>query len=102
MGVEMAREVYRLSTRTVGGSATPGYLCDGGGLYLQVSQALSKSWIFRYTRRGRAREMGLGSQRDVTLSEARVKAGKCRRLLADGLDPIEARDAEHAQDALKK
>jgi Arm DNA-binding domain len=32
---------------------------DGGGLYLQIKPAGTKSWLFRYTLRGRAREMAL-------------------------------------------
>lgn len=98
----MTREVHRLSTRTIGATRKPGYYCDGGGLYLQVSPVTTKSWIFRYSRLARAREMGLGSGREVSLAEARVKASECRRLLVDGIDPIEARDARHKRDALSR
>jgi hypothetical protein len=45
--------------------------------------------------------MGLGSLNGVTLAEARDKAKEYRRLLADGKDPIEARDAEQTQARLK-
>ena len=34
---------------------------DGDGLYLQVAPGDTKSWLFRYTLRGKAREMGLGA-----------------------------------------
>ena len=70
-----------------------GYFADGGGLYLQVSPAGTKSWIFRFTRAGKAREMGLGSKLAVSLARAREKAQEARELLADGIDPIQARDA---------
>ncbi len=33
----MGREVHRLSAKTLERAKTPGYCCDGGGLYLQVS-----------------------------------------------------------------
>ncbi|HTM59780.1 MAG TPA: Arm DNA-binding domain-containing protein [Burkholderiales bacterium] len=46
----MARQVHRLSVKQVENVAEPGYHSDGGGLYLQVGRALTKSWIFRYTR----------------------------------------------------
>jgi integrase len=98
----MSREVHRLSAKSVEKLATPGYYCDGGGLYLQVSPSTSKSWIFRYSREGKSREMGLGSQRDVTLATARTKAGEARRQLADGVDPIRARDDTRAQERLQK
>lgn len=64
---------------------------DGAGLYLQVTGAGGKSWILRYTLRGRSREMGLGSFHLFGLQEARERAQAARRLLADGIDPIEAR-----------
>ena len=69
----------------------PGYHADGGGLYLQVSRTQTRSWLFCFTLRGRAREMGLGELALVPLSEARQQALDCRRMLRDGVDPIEAR-----------
>jgi hypothetical protein len=44
-------------------------------------------------RQGKARAMGLGSCRNVTLAQARDKASQCRSQLAHGLDPIDARQA---------
>jgi hypothetical protein len=44
---------------------------DGGGLYLHVSKSGARSWIFRYMRRGRAREMGLGPLHTIPLKDAR-------------------------------
>ncbi len=98
----MARPVHRLSAKTVEKAKKPGYFCDGGGLYLQVSKTLSRSWIFRYARHGKSREMGLGSERDISLAEARAKAADARRLLVEGVDPIETRDARKAQERLQK
>ena len=75
----------------------PGYFPDGAGLYLQVSPASSKSWIFRFSFAGRSREMGLGSLSTRTLAQARDKARECRSLIADGIDPIEYKNASRAQ-----
>ena len=90
----------RLSARTVQSAKTPGYLCDGGGLYLQVSRTGTKSWIFRYTREARTRDMGLGSVNTISLAEARVEAQELRKLLHRGDDPLEirqkAREAKRA------
>src|SRR4051812_18074075 len=86
-GRKVSRKVNRLSAKGVEKIALPGYFCDGGGLYLQVSAGLTKSWIFRFSQDGRAREMGLGSYRDVTLAEARLKAEEARKKLANGVDP---------------
>jgi integrase len=89
----VARSIDRLSALTVDRKKAPGLYADGGGLYLQVTGAGAKSWLFTFTLRGRAREMGLGSARTVGLAAAREAAIECRRLLHEGIDPIEARKA---------
>jgi integrase len=81
----------QLTTRKIANAKKPGYYGDGGGLYLQVSKSGSKSWIFRFMLDGRARDMGLGAYTDFTLKAARERARENRRLLTDGIDPIEAR-----------
>jgi integrase len=90
----------RLTALKVKHARKPGMLADGHGLYLQVTRANARSWIFRYYRDGKSREMGLGSLNAVGLADARLKAAECRRLLADGIDPIAARDVERSQRAL--
>lgn len=69
----------------------PGRHGDGGGLWLQVRDAERRSWLFRYTFHGKTREMGLGALADMPLAEARDAATACRRLVRDGIDPIEQR-----------
>jgi len=64
---------------------------------LQVTEAGAKSWIFRFMLNGRAREMGLGPLHAVSLADARTRAAECRRLRADGVDPIEARKLERGK-----
>jgi hypothetical protein len=102
----MARPTNRLSTLTIKKNLPPGLYADGGGLYMQVSQQATKAWIFRFTRAGRARKMGLGpvstkpDDKRITLADARQKAAAARSLLIDGIDPITARDAKRAQAAL--
>jgi hypothetical protein len=97
----MVRLGGRLLSLKVAHAREPGMLADGDGLYLQVSRANARSWIFRYFRNGKSREMGLGSLKAVGLAAARLKAAECRGLLADGIDPIDARRAERAQQALE-
>jgi integrase len=46
---------------------------------------------------GHSREMGLGSLKAISLAEAREKATFCRALLADGIDPIEARKSDRSR-----
>jgi len=65
-------------------------------LSLIVTAPDRKHWQFRYMRAGRGREMSLGNARDVTLAEAREKAAECRRLLVQGIDPLEHRQSARA------
>jgi integrase len=113
----MSRQSKRLSIKTVASRRKPGYYADGAGLYLQVSKTGTKSWIFRYTRglntnpspkfpqalgKPKQHELGLGPLNAVGLAEARKRAEACHLLLVDGIDPIQARNARSAQDALAK
>ncbi len=86
----MALKLNRLSARTVATLSKPGRYADGGGLYLTIS-GTAKSWVFLWMRNGKRREMGLGSLVAVGLADARRKAQDARRLVAEGIDPIEAR-----------
>ncbi len=80
---------------------TPGMYGDGGGLWLQVTGKGAKSWIFRFTLRGKSREMGLGSAATFSLAEARDKALTCRKLCYEGIDPIEMRRGQRQDAAIE-
>lgn len=70
--------------------AGDGMHSDGGGLFLRV-KGNSRGWVFRFTRDGRKREMGLGSASSVSLAKAREKAVEARALVSAGIDPIVAK-----------
>jgi hypothetical protein len=72
-------------------TARPGKYSDRGNLYLIVSATGARKWVLRFTWRGRAKEMGLGSAASVPLADAREKAASARRKIAQGVNPIEAR-----------
>jgi len=114
----MTRALARLSTRRIytakpTGRVTRGpnkrkprtaiMLCDGGGLYAQVTSGddgkVRRSWIFRYqlSKDHPVRDMGLGPIEDVSSAEARELARKYRGLVRQGKDPIRERDAERAR-----
>jgi len=94
VGHQVGRRVLeKLSAVQVARLKTPGYYGDGGGLWLQVGANATKSWIFRFTLAGKAREMGLGALHTVSLAEARHRAREKRLMVLDGIDPIEARRA---------
>src|SRR3984957_4993120 len=72
-------------------TAKPGKYSDGGNLYLIVSHTGTRKWVLRFTWRGRAKEMGLGSAASVPLADARERAASARRKIAEGLNPIDER-----------
>ena len=90
----MARTIERLTAAAVSRAKDAGYYPDGGGLYLQVSATTTKSWIFRYSRAGKERHMGLGPLHTVSLAQAREHARACRSTLLAGGDPLELKKAE--------
>ena len=92
----MARTVHKLTDTIVRKLNERGLYADGDGLYLQVAHNGSKSWVYRFSLNGRAREMGLGPLRRVTLSEARALAADARLQRDRGVDPIEAGKSEIA------
>jgi integrase len=70
-------------------------LSDGGGLHL-IKRGSAGKWIYRYSFLGRRRDMGLGSWPDLSLAAARKQRDHWAGILATGVDPIGARDAERA------
>ena len=93
MGTKVGRRVTgKLGAKQVQALKARGHYGDGGGLWLQISDFGTKSWVFRFTRNAKTREMCLGPYPDVSLLDARDKAAACRAALRDGLDPIEQRN----------
>jgi integrase len=110
------RTIARLTTRKVesakpGPDGKPVLLCDGGGLWLQVSAGkdgrANKSWIFRFAAAGikvsrtgreyrRERQMGLGPVYTVGLADAREMARRARLLVRQGKDPLDEKNASRA------
>jgi integrase len=78
----------RLTARKVE-TAKPGVHIDGEGLRLIVGATGTRKWVFRFMRRGRSQEMGLGGS-DVSLAVARERAADARRVLTAGQNPIDA------------
>ena len=78
-------------------NAQPGVHGDGGGLYLRVKPSGARSYVLRVQYDGRRRDIGLGSDIDLTLSEARDKAAHLRKMARQGKDPIAERDKDKLQ-----
>lgn len=80
-------------------NAGPGVYGDGGGLYLRVKPDGRAAWTLRYQIAGKRRDLGLGRAKGVgavSLAEARQKAADARRMVDQGRDPLDVRDAEAA------
>src|SRR3954465_15314376 len=96
----MARRARGLTARRVETESRAGMFGDGGGLYLLVADSGAKSWVLRFQLKGRRRDMGLGSAEPFSLAEARERARAMRRLVAEGIDPIEKRRADRVATAI--
>lgn len=70
----------------------PGFHNDGAGLYLRIEGG-RRLWMFRFAWGGKQHWHSLGPDRDITLAEAREAARQCRRMVREGVNPIEARKA---------
>lgn len=74
-------------------------LFDGGGLYLEITPAGGKRWRQKYRFAGKEKLLAHGTYPDVSLAEARERRDKARKLLANGVDPGQHRQAEKAAGA---
>src|SRR5438128_1817678 len=103
----VARVLHQLTDRFCK-SAPPGRHCDGGGLYLNVSDNGARSWLFFWKVDGTRHAISLGRYPDVPLAtveprnqgderikgardlaaDARRKIGEARRI--EGGDPVGA------------
>jgi integrase len=90
----MARITQRLTAIEVTNLKDKGLYPDGDGLYLKVTGAGTKSWIYRFGQAGSTRDMGLGPLSSVSLAKARKLAAEARREHLEGKDPIAARQTQ--------
>lgn len=86
----MARPLNRLTARQAVTLKASGRHADGGGLYLRVTPAGGRSWVFMATSAGKRAEIGLGAVSAVSLSTARQLAASMREAIALGRDPRSA------------
>lgn len=94
----MARHLIA-SDKTIQKAANEGArrLSDGEGLYLLFSvKGASHGWRFDYTFERERKTLSLGTYPDTGLSLARKKADECRKMLAAGLNPSDARKDKRA------
>lgn len=66
-------------------------LTDSEGLYLFVAASGSRLWRYDYAFHGKRQTMALGVYPEMGLAKAREAREDARKMLADGLDPMEER-----------
>lgn len=66
-------------------------ISDGRGMYLEIAPSGGKYWRLKYRFNTREKRLALGVYPDVTLAHARKKRDEARALLADGIDPSQAK-----------
>lgn len=70
---------------------------DGDGLTFTLSEFGTATWILRYSRGSRRRELTLGNYPDMSLSEARSRARAERVQIDSGKDPAAEKKVEKAR-----
>lgn len=83
-----ALEVKRI---TKPGRHAVGYI---SGLLLVVKDSGAKSWMLRTVIGNRRRNIGLGGYPEVSLADAREKAREKKKLIEQGIDPVEEKKTQ--------
>lgn len=79
----------------------PYRLSDAAGMYLEIGPKGGKCWRMAYRFDGKRKLLALGTYPDVSLTKARQRRDDARRLLADGVDPGAAKQAQRQADKIK-
>jgi integrase len=69
----------------------PFKLFDGHGLFLLVKPNSARYWRLQYRMAGKQKLLALGVYPQVSLREAREKQADARKLIRNGIDPVEAK-----------
>ncbi len=81
----------KLSATGIRALKEPGRYGDGDGLFLLVGKSGGRSWMVRVQKDGKRRDIGLGSERKVSLAKARVDAALVCSQMEAGLNPVAER-----------
>lgn len=93
----MGRTIKLLTAKEVEHIKAPGMHPVDAGLYLQIMSINSRSWIHRYTFKGKARWSGLGPYPEMSLADARAKRDDERAEMRAGIDPVAERKRERQE-----
>ncbi len=92
-----SNQLDAVTVRTAKAGEKDVFMADGSGLFLRISPAGSKSWVYHYKDKNRkSRWMSLGAYPSMSLAEARVAAAEQKALRRKGVDPVEERQRQKA------
>lgn len=77
-------------------------LSDGQGLQLFINPNGSKYWRYAYRFNGKQKTLAIGVYPDVSLAKAREQHAEARKLLQEGIDPMEDRKAQQRSQAIAR
>jgi len=80
--------------------AKPRKLSDGGGLYILIHPNGGKYWQLAYRFVGKQKTLALGVYPDVSLAAARKRRDEAREMLANSIDPGEAKQTQKREDKI--
>ena len=74
----------------------PQRLADGGNMYLLIQPNGAKYWRMDYRLAGKRKTLAIGVYPDISLADARERREQARKLIANGVDPVEVKHAQAA------
>lgn len=78
----------------------PYTMADGGNMYLEIAPSGKRTWRMSYRQsNGKNNRLTFGTYPEITLLEARNKRLAAHRLIAEGIDPAQAKRVEKATKA---
>lgn len=86
----------KLTDKGIRAIKEPGKYADGDGLALIVKESGAKLWWFRFRFAGKEKTFSIGVYPVVGLKDARARTFEARKMLADGIDPVEKKKEDRA------
>jgi integrase len=94
--VDKIMSLSALDVRNAKPKDKPYKLSDEKGMHLEVRPNGSRYWRLQYRHLGKQKVLALGVYPEVSLAQARASRDEARKLIAQGIDPSEARQEAKA------
>lgn len=83
--------------KTIKPSVKPRKIADEKGVYLEVMPNGSKYFRMKYRFGGKEKRIAFGVYPEISLKKAREKCLEARKLIREGIDPVQVRKEEKHQ-----